>query len=224
MILSMSGQAWLFLFTVITGFVIGFIYDIFRILRKTIPHSYLMVQLEDILYWICVSLLMFYFMLHRNYGEIRLFSIAGAALGGVLYFLTLSPVIIKVSVAVIGFFKRIILFLLDPIKWFCKILLKGVRAIKQKTKRKVRLIFYIPFWALIVGAFVGLALMQYSRYEEYRLELNRLIAETEQARQVEANLRYQQAFYESDAFIEQLARERLNFVRQDEIIFVNTAE
>ena len=224
MILSMSGQAWLFLFTVITGFVIGFVYDIFRILRKTIPHNHFMVQLEDILYWICVSLLMFYFMLHRNYGEIRLFSIAGAALGGVLYFLTLSLIIMKTSVAVIEFIKRILTFLLGPVKWFSGLMLKGVRTIKKKAKSKARLLFYVPFWLLIIGTFIGLAVMQFSRYEEYRLELNRLVAETEQAEQVEANLRYQQAFYESDAFIEQLAREWLNFVRQDEIIFVNTAE
>ena len=66
--------------------------------------------------------------------------------------------------------------------------------------------------------------MQMSRFEGYQQQLNRL--ETELAREVQVgeDLRYRQAFYASDAYIEQLARERLGFVRQDEIIFQNIAE
>lgn len=126
MILSMSGQGLLFLTTVAAGFVIGFVYDIFRIVRKTVPHSHLMVQAEDLLYWVAVSLMMFYFMLHRNYGEIRIFSIAGAALGMILYFYSVSVIVMKVSVAVIGFIQKVILtavrILLTPVRWLVKML------------------------------------------------------------------------------------------------------
>lgn len=126
MILSMSGQGLLFLTTVAAGFAIGFVYDIFRIVRKTVPHSHLMVQVEDVLYWVAVSLLMFYFMLHRNYGEIRFFSIAGAALGMILYFYSVSVIVMKVSVAVIGFMQKVILavvgILLAPFKWLVNIM------------------------------------------------------------------------------------------------------
>ena len=126
MILSMSGQGLLFLTTVAAGFAIGFVYDIFRIVRKTVPHSHLMVQVEDVLYWVAVSLLMFYFMLHRNYGEIRFFSIAGAALGMILYFYSVSVIVMKVSVVVIGFIQKVILavvgILLVPFKWLINIM------------------------------------------------------------------------------------------------------
>lgn len=72
--------------------------------------------------------------------------------------------------------------------------------------------------------FSALTVMQMSRFEGYQQQLNRL--ETELAREVQVgeDLRYRQAFYASDAYIEQLARERLGFVRQDEIIFQNIAE
>jgi len=122
----MSGQGLLFLTTVAAGFAIGFVYDIFRIVRKTVPHSHLMVQVEDVLYWVAVSLLMFYFMLHRNYGEIRFFSIAGAALGMILYFYSVSVIVMKVSVVVIGFIQKVILavvgILLVPFKWLINIM------------------------------------------------------------------------------------------------------
>ena len=109
MILSMSGQAWLFLSTVAIGFVMGFFYDVFRILRKTVPHRHWAVQLEDILYWAGVTFIIFYFMLHRNYGEVRFFSIAGAAVGMVIYFNSLSVLILKVSLTVIQFLQRVFL-------------------------------------------------------------------------------------------------------------------
>jgi len=75
-----------------------------------------------------------------------------------------------------------------------------------------------------MGMFAGLIAMQLSRYEEYRRELDRLTAELEQEQQVAVDLRYRQAFYDSDAYIELLAREMLGFVRQDEIIFQNIAD
>lgn len=91
-------------------------------------------------------------------------------------------------------------------------------------RRKARMYLYIPFWLLIVGMFVGLLAIQFGRYGDYRQELDRLTAELRQEQQIGENLRYRQAFYESDAYIELLAREMLGFVRQDEIIFQNIAE
>ena len=95
---------------------------------------------------------------------------------------------------------------------------------KSKRRNKTRLYLYVPFWLLIAGMFIGLLAIQYSRYEGYRQELNRLQAELEREQQIAMDIRHRQAFYESDAYIEQLAREMLNFVREDEIIFQNIAE
>jgi len=108
MILSMSEQARLFLMTVVIGFFLGFLYDVFRIIRKTFAHPDWLTQLEDILYWLSVTGLMFYFMLNKNYGEIRLFSIMGSFLGMGVYFMTISRIIMKVSLAVITFIKKVL--------------------------------------------------------------------------------------------------------------------
>jgi len=104
-----SGQGWLFLSTVAVGAIIGLLYDLFRIFRRVATHSVWVVQLEDFLFWIFATGAMFYFMLNRNYGEIRLFSIIGAACGVALYFATVSQVVLKVSVTVINFIKRVII-------------------------------------------------------------------------------------------------------------------
>ena len=149
MILSMSGQAILFFTTVIVGFAIGFAYDIFRILRKTLPHSNFVVQLEDIVFWLGVTFLMFYFMLHQNYGEIRLFSIAGAALGALIYFCSLSILIMKVSETVIKFLQELIIamariiftpirLLLPPCKWLFRLVRKRLLFVRQSSVKAVR--------------------------------------------------------------------------------------
>ena len=127
----MSGQAWLFLSTVAAGFIIGLAYDIFRILRKTVPHRAWIVQVEDLIYWLAASLLMFHFMMNRNYGEIRFFSILGAALGMVVYFLSISPLVMKVSVAILEFLKKVIVatlrIVLTPVRFIIKFVANIVR-------------------------------------------------------------------------------------------------
>ncbi|MCL1884989.1 MAG: spore cortex biosynthesis protein YabQ [Defluviitaleaceae bacterium] len=108
-ILSMNSQAWLFLSTVLAGVVIGLFYDVMRIFRRTVPFlkKSFAVQLEDLFFWIAVTCGMFYFMLNRNFGEIRLFSMIGAAIGFALYYATVSRFVILIFVAVIEYLKKV---------------------------------------------------------------------------------------------------------------------
>ncbi|MCL2500006.1 MAG: spore cortex biosynthesis protein YabQ [Defluviitaleaceae bacterium] len=108
MILSMPAQAWLFVATVVVGGAVGVFYDFFRVLRRTAPHGKWAVQLEDLFFWLAVTVLVFYYMLHRNYGEIRFFALLGMGLGVTLYFVTVSRIIIWVSVAVVEYIKKVV--------------------------------------------------------------------------------------------------------------------
>ena len=108
MILSMSGQAWLFLTMVCVGAAVGLFYDAFRVLRATAPHKHWVVQLEDAFFWLAATVLVFYYMLHRNYGEIRVFVLIGIIAGAALYFCTLSRWVLLVAVAVVEYLKRVI--------------------------------------------------------------------------------------------------------------------
>jgi len=122
MILSMPAQAWLFLSTVLVGVAIGLFYDVFRIFRKIIPHSTIVVQLEDLFFWLIVTIAVFYFMLHRNFGEIRPFTILGVIVGAALYFATISQWIVKVVVAVIKYvikvFISVVRIIFTPLRLF----------------------------------------------------------------------------------------------------------
>lgn len=165
MILSSGYQAKLFFSTIAVGVLIAFAYDVLRIFRKIIPHPNLLIQVEDAIYWVLVVLTMFTFMLHENFGEIRFFSIIGAFLGMLIYFLTVSKVVIKLSSAVIDVAKRILILFFTivftpfrlvlmlfrkPVKktshFFCKkskkLLQSGKRYVRINNK-KMKQAFYI---------------------------------------------------------------------------------
>lgn len=117
----------------------GFLYDFIRIARRSVKHSNLMVQIEDIIYWVVVALAMFLLMLSQNYGEIRLFSIAGMVIGMVIYFLTLSHIFLKVSVAIINLIKKIICVIFNilatPFRLMAKLASIPLKYIKKCGKK-----------------------------------------------------------------------------------------
>ncbi len=138
MILSMQSQFFLFLYSIAVGGIIGFIYDIFRIIRKTFPHNNIFVNIEDILYWLIVTFIAFYFLLNYNNGEIRFFNIIGLFLGMSLYFLTFSKLILKVSITIIHIIERILKIIIKIISVPLAIILKIVRFILNIFKKIIR--------------------------------------------------------------------------------------
>jgi spore cortex biosynthesis protein YabQ len=137
----MPQQTLLFLSTVAGGAVIGLIYDFFRIFRKTTPHKGIFIQLEDMLFWLTATGLFFYFMLNENYGEIRFFSILGIALGMVLYFATVSVLIVRLSVILINFMKRVvsaaIKIVLLPVKLLITLFMPPLKKLAQFVHKRL---------------------------------------------------------------------------------------
>lgn len=109
--ISVTNQAMVFLWSVAAGMAVAFVYDIFRITRKTIRTSNLITQLEDLIYWILAALLMFGVVYAINEGEIRGYVFLGIAIGAVLYGLLLSKPIMTVSLFIADILNRIIKFL-----------------------------------------------------------------------------------------------------------------
>ena len=136
MILSMSGQAAIFLVTAAAGAVLGVLYDCFRILRRIWRHKTTATTIEDAIFWIMSTFLMFAFLVNRNFGEIRGFIFMGLALGAILYFLTLSRYFTKFALVVLRWLRRALLTIISPvaaISRFIKNRLKlGHRYVKMK--------------------------------------------------------------------------------------------
>lgn len=91
-----QNQAYLFLVFSMTGVVIGILFDIFRILRRTIKTSNIITYIEDILFWIITGILILYNIWYFNNGEIRIYMFLAIIMGVLIYMSTLSNIIIKI--------------------------------------------------------------------------------------------------------------------------------
>jgi spore cortex biosynthesis protein YabQ len=153
----MSAQVALFIYTVAIGALTGVLYDVIRLFRRLIRHSHIISNIEDGLYWAMVSIIMFYFMLNQNYGEVRLFSIIGFFMGMGLYFLTISGFVLLILTKVAKFIKNVLTaafkILIFPIKILVNIMktplnfllsffsvkTKSVKKVLQKSKRYAKM-------------------------------------------------------------------------------------
>lgn len=125
-------QATLFLIFMANGAIIGLLFDIFRILRRSFKTSDLITYVEDIIFWILTGIIILYSIFVFNNGEIRLYMFLAIAVGVTLYMLILSSHIIKINVAVITFCKRIIKKILGIIMIPFKLIFKLIKRILFK--------------------------------------------------------------------------------------------
>ena len=123
-----TNQAYLFSIFIANGFIIGILFDFFRILRKVFKTSDFITYIEDLLFWILTGSIMLYSIFVFNNGEIRLFMFLAIIIGVIIYMILLSSHVIKVNVMIINILKKILLkifaVIVIPLKFICKIIKK----------------------------------------------------------------------------------------------------
>lgn len=117
----------LFVF-IISGSIIGILFDLFRILRKSFKTPDIITYIEDTLFWIITGLFLLYIIFKYSFGEIRIYMFISLIIGLVVYFLTISKYFINLNVKIINIFKisisKILYILFYPIKIMINILQK----------------------------------------------------------------------------------------------------
>ena len=101
-----------FIFT-FSGVAIGIFFDIFRILRKSFKTSNAITYIEDFLFWIITGFFFIFILFKFNNGQIRVYLLVSLLSGFIIYLLTISKYFIDISVTIIIFLKKIIIY---PIK------------------------------------------------------------------------------------------------------------
>lgn len=125
-----ENQAILFIIFLLNGIIIAFLFDIFRILRKSFKTSDIVTYIEDILFWILTGLIIIYSIFTFNNGEIRFFMFIAILIGSILYLLYLSSYVIKINVTILLFVKKIVLkifsIIIFPITAILKFIKKNI--------------------------------------------------------------------------------------------------
>ena len=118
------------------GLVSALIFDVFKAWRigKFVKPGQLIVQ--DILYFVIISFVVFYFILKINGAEIRGYMICSAVVSFVLYRILLSKYIIRVFIWIKKLIKYAVKIALMPIVAIGKIAILPILKIKQKLLSK----------------------------------------------------------------------------------------
>ncbi len=123
----MENQLYVFFVFILTGFLIGILFDIFRIIRKTFKSSDIVTYIQDSIFWILTGLLLLFCLFKFNNGELRLYIFIGIISGFSIYILVFSKLFISISMFVIKVIKKIITYIIIiPLKYISKILRKTI--------------------------------------------------------------------------------------------------
>lgn len=125
----MQAQVYVFLIFILNGFLIGLLFDTFRILRRSFKTPNIITSIEDITFWILSGLILIYSIFKFTDGKLRSYIFLGVLFGYILYLLIFSKIYIKISIYIISFIKKIFYYIIIvPIKTILKILNKLVLA------------------------------------------------------------------------------------------------
>jgi cell division protein DivIC len=92
-----------------------------------------------------------------------------------------------------------------------------------KKENPIVITLYLIFWSVLILMCVGLYTGQRDSYNELKARLTQLEAEKAEAQATAEQLEIQLTYFDSDSYIEYLARRR-GMVRDNEIVFRNIAE
>ena len=135
MILSVSAQAAVFLWLVAAGAAAGLLFDGFRAVRRVWPHANALTQLEDVLYWLIVFLLVMHVLFTRNGGEMRGYVLLGFALGMLLYFNACSRFALQLLIRLMAAVKRVLCTFLMLVTWPVRMLRRIFRVPASKCRK-----------------------------------------------------------------------------------------
>ena len=82
---SVYQQTLNFIITIGIGFLVGIIFDIYRVVRSIWQPKKLGTFIGDIFFWILITFLVFTLLLMGNWGEVRIYVFLGLTLGFAMY-------------------------------------------------------------------------------------------------------------------------------------------
>ena len=135
----MQNQVYAFIIFIIDGLLIGILFDIFRIIRKSFRTPDIITHLEDLIFWIITGLILLYSIFKFNSGELRMYILIGIFLGVTIYMLIFSKTFVEISVYIIKMTKKIIYdIIFVPLKYIGRFLRKkliiSINSIIKNTK------------------------------------------------------------------------------------------
>lgn len=117
-------QLYVFLAAFYGGIVIGFMYDIYKIYRSMLKTKKFIAAIQDVLFWIAISIIVIFVLVYSNDGKVRGYSLIGFILGSLIYNLLLSRIVVRTIKGFLNYIKKILYSIYKKIKRVCELLYK----------------------------------------------------------------------------------------------------
>ncbi|MBR3836589.1 MAG: spore cortex biosynthesis protein YabQ [Clostridia bacterium] len=101
----------LLLDSILLGFCFGLYYEVFRFIRLAVPHCRWIVFLEDLFFFLPITLIFILFTFAFSDGTLRWFSFFGVWAGFFLYLGTLGKILFYFAERILALIRRFLLFL-----------------------------------------------------------------------------------------------------------------
>jgi spore cortex biosynthesis protein YabQ len=134
MLFSVSSQFNLLIFSLLAGVITGVIFDLYRALRGFEDPNMIITFIEDILFWIFTSIIIFIFLLHTSFAYMRGYVYLSIAMGIILYMSFVSKYFIKLQYKIIKNSTRLIRIIFNLLFYPINLLLFKL---KRKNKQKI---------------------------------------------------------------------------------------
>ena len=108
MIISLLNQVKLIIFGLLSGIITGLLFDIYRLIRGFENPNKVLTAIQDLLFWVLTSIVIFVFLMYTNEGYINFYVYVCLIIGAYLYLKLLSRVFIKLQYKFFKFSGRAI--------------------------------------------------------------------------------------------------------------------
>ncbi len=145
--MALQSETIKFLMFVVVGLFFCLVFDVFRALRKIKKPNKNILNIQDIVYFIIVGIILILLIINLHGEGLRLYLILAIMLGVILYTLLVRNKIRDLFVVLINKFSGVIQFIFLPLKihymFLCKVCKKIKKCVKVSCKKKSDMIeFY----------------------------------------------------------------------------------
>ncbi|AZV58797.1 spore cortex biosynthesis protein YabQ [Clostridium sp. AWRP] len=135
MIISISNQIGLIIFSLTAGIITGILFDFYRLIRGFKDLNKIITFIEDTLFWVFTAIIVFIFLMYTNYAYMGMYVYILLGVGICLYLKFFSNLLIELHnkfFKVLGrLFRVFIYIIIYPFQYL-------IYSIKRKNKKKYK--------------------------------------------------------------------------------------
>ncbi len=128
----------LFVVCLLLGMLLAFVYDGVRIFRMMFRHKEIVVDIEDLVFWMFTAWMVFRTLFYYNRGALRGYAFFGMFLGVLFYTLTLSRLILFIAGKWVPYWRKALTVGMKPFRSLKKSVIKALKKALEEVKIAVK--------------------------------------------------------------------------------------